>query len=200
MCNRAQEQLRVPSPPHFQTQLVPCVLYTPPRAPRSRQQYGTIAELFPLLSLPLAALQAADVVVVVAGCDPALPAVIAGLVDAPVVAVPTSSGSSGNMGGLGVLAAAVASATPGVAVVGVDDAIAAAVMAARVLRTAAVRMERLAAASAAAAAAMPASPAHAVPAVVLPPAEAHSMLPPQCVEAGLTMQAGQAQATVARAR
>jgi len=39
-----------------------------------------------------AAVRAADVVVVVAGTDGALPAVVAGLVEAPVVAVPTSIG------------------------------------------------------------------------------------------------------------
>lgn len=37
-------------------------------------------------------MRAADVVVVVAGTDGALPAVVAGLVEAPVVAVPTSIG------------------------------------------------------------------------------------------------------------
>lgn len=40
----------------------------------------------------LPAVRAADVVVVVAGTDGALPAVVAGLVEAPVVAVPTSIG------------------------------------------------------------------------------------------------------------
>ncbi len=37
-------------------------------------------------------MRAADVIVVVAGTDGALPAVVAGLVEAPVIAVPTSVG------------------------------------------------------------------------------------------------------------
>ena len=39
-----------------------------------------------------AAVRAADVIVVVAGTDGALPSVVAGLVEAPVIAVPTSVG------------------------------------------------------------------------------------------------------------
>ena len=40
----------------------------------------------------VAAVRAADVIVVVAGTDGALPSVVAGLVEAPVIAVPTSVG------------------------------------------------------------------------------------------------------------
>jgi phosphoribosylcarboxyaminoimidazole (NCAIR) mutase len=98
-----------------------------------------------------AALQAADVVVVIAGVDSGLPGVVCGLVDAPVIAVPTSNGASNGLQGLGNLVAAVSSCAPGVAVVNVDGTVPAAVMAARILRTAAARVEKLTAAAAAAA-------------------------------------------------
>jgi phosphoribosylcarboxyaminoimidazole (NCAIR) mutase len=98
-----------------------------------------------------AALQAADVVVVIAGLDSGLPGVVCGLVDAPVIAVPTSNGTSNGLQGLGNLVAAVSSCAPGVSVVNIDGTVSAAVMAARMLRTAAARVEKLTAAAAAAA-------------------------------------------------
>jgi NCAIR mutase (PurE)-related protein len=101
-----------------------------------------------------ATIQAADVVIAVTGADPALPAVLAGLVDAPIVAVPTSAGAAGSsMGGVGALVGAAACAPCGVSIVPVDDGVAAAGAAARVLRMAAARVEKLAAAHAAAQAA-----------------------------------------------
>ncbi len=59
---------------------------------------GTVACLALILISPrplcavVAAVRAADVIVVVAGTDGALPSVVAGLVEAPVIAVPTSVG------------------------------------------------------------------------------------------------------------
>jgi phosphoribosylcarboxyaminoimidazole (NCAIR) mutase len=107
-----------------------------------------------------AALQAADVVVVIAGLDSGLPGVVCGLVDAPVIAVPTSNGASNSLQGLSNLVAAVSSCAPGVSVVNIDGTVSAAVMAARMLRTAAARVEKLTAAAAAAAAPAAAAPAN----------------------------------------
>ena len=66
-------------------------------------------------------LRAARVVVVVAGMDGALPSVVAGLVSAPVVAVPTSVGYGAAFGGLAPLLAMLNACSPGVAVVNIDN-------------------------------------------------------------------------------
>jgi pyridinium-3,5-biscarboxylic acid mononucleotide synthase len=69
----------------------------------------------------LALLQAARVIVVVAGMDGALPAVVAGLVSAPVIAVPTSTGYGAAFGGLAALLTMLNSCAPGVGVVNIDN-------------------------------------------------------------------------------
>lgn len=119
----------------------------------------TIRDL-PGLMDKLPALQAADAIVAVAGADSSLPGAIAGLVDAPVIALPTSTSHTTGLAGLGGLVAAVSSCNLGVSAVGIDQAAAAAMMAARMLRVAAARVEKLTAATAAAAApvAAPATP------------------------------------------
>ena len=66
-------------------------------------------------------LRAARVIVVVAGMDGALPAVVAGLVAAPVVAVPTSTGYGASFDGLAPLLTMLNSCAPGVAVVNIDN-------------------------------------------------------------------------------
>jgi NCAIR mutase (PurE)-related protein len=66
-------------------------------------------------------LRAARVVVVVAGMDGALPSVVAGLVSAPVVAVPTSVGYGAAFEGLAPLLAMLNACAPGVAVVNIDN-------------------------------------------------------------------------------
>jgi NCAIR mutase (PurE)-related protein len=66
-------------------------------------------------------LRRARVIVVVAGMDGALPSVVAGLVAAPVVAVPTSVGYGAAFGGLAPLLAMLNSCAPGVAVVNIDN-------------------------------------------------------------------------------
>jgi NCAIR mutase (PurE)-related protein len=63
----------------------------------------------------------ARVVVVAAGMDGALPSVVAGLVSAPVVAVPTSVGYGAAFEGLAALLAMLNSCAPGVAVVNIDN-------------------------------------------------------------------------------
>ncbi len=66
-------------------------------------------------------LRAARVVVVAAGMDGALPSVVAGLIAAPVVALPTSVGYGAAFGGLAPLLAMLNSCAPGVAVVNIDN-------------------------------------------------------------------------------
>lgn len=80
----------------------------------------------------LATLQAANVVVVVAGMEGALPSVIGGLVAAPVIAVPTSVGYGASFGGLAALLTMLNSCAPGVAVVNIDNGFGAGVLAARI--------------------------------------------------------------------
>ncbi|MDQ8702558.1 nickel pincer cofactor biosynthesis protein LarB [Streptomyces sp. LHD-70] len=66
-------------------------------------------------------LRAARAVVVVAGMDGALPSVVAGLVAAPVVAVPTSVGYGAAFGGVAPLLSMLNACSPGVAVVNIDN-------------------------------------------------------------------------------
>lgn len=81
----------------------------------------------------LEAVQAADVVVCVTGMDGGIASVVAGLVDIPVVALPTSAGYGTAFGGVTPLLAALNSAAPGVVVVNVDSGFGAAMAAWRVL-------------------------------------------------------------------
>lgn len=66
-------------------------------------------------------LEKAKVVVVVAGMEGALPSVVAGLVDVPVIAVPTSVGYGASFDGLAALLAMMNACSPGVAVVNIDN-------------------------------------------------------------------------------
>jgi pyridinium-3,5-biscarboxylic acid mononucleotide synthase len=70
-------------------------------------------------SLPL--LRAARAIVVVAGMEGALPSVVAGLVPAPVLAVPTSVGYGASLGGLAALLTMLNSCAAGVSVVNIDN-------------------------------------------------------------------------------
>ena len=63
----------------------------------------------------------ANAIVAVAGMEGALPSVIAGLVDRPVIAVPTSVGYGTSLNGLAALLAMLNSCAPGVSVVNVDN-------------------------------------------------------------------------------
>ena len=64
---------------------------------------------------------AANVLVVVAGMEGALASVVAGLVDRPVVAVPTSIGYGASFGGVSALLTMLNSCAPGVSVVNIDN-------------------------------------------------------------------------------
>ncbi|MBI3827412.1 MAG: nickel pincer cofactor biosynthesis protein LarB [Candidatus Rokubacteria bacterium] len=63
----------------------------------------------------------ANVIVAVAGMDGAMPSVIAGLVDRPVIAVPTSVGYGAALGGLTPLLAMLNACAPGLSVVNIDN-------------------------------------------------------------------------------
>lgn len=76
-------------------------------------------------------LDRAGVVVVVAGMEGALPSVVAGLVDVPVIAVPTSVGYGAAFGGLAALLGMLTSCAPGVVVVNIDNGFGAGFAAAR---------------------------------------------------------------------
>ena len=76
----------------------------------------------------------ADVVVVVAGMEGALPSVVAGLVDSPVIAVPTSVGYGASFHGLAALLAMLNSCASGVGVVNIDNGFGAAHLACLILR------------------------------------------------------------------
>ena len=69
----------------------------------------------------VADLRRANVLIVVAGMEGALPSVIAGLVSRPVIAVPTSVGYGANLGGLAALLGMLNSCGSGVTVVNIDN-------------------------------------------------------------------------------
>jgi pyridinium-3,5-biscarboxylic acid mononucleotide synthase len=73
--------------------------------------------------------RASKVVVVVAGMEGALPSVVGGLIDKPIIAVPTSIGYGASFKGLSALLTMMNSCSPGIAVVNIDNGFGAAVMA-----------------------------------------------------------------------
>lgn len=79
----------------------------------------------------------ADVLIVVAGMEGALPSVVAGLADCPIVAVPTSIGYGASFNGLAPLLTMLNSCAAGVGVVNIDNGFGAAILAGQILRTAA---------------------------------------------------------------
>lgn len=78
-------------------------------------------------------LRSADVLIVVAGMEGALPSVVGGLVSSPVIAVPTSVGYGASFGGIAALLAMLNSCAAGVTVVNIDNGFGAAMAAARIL-------------------------------------------------------------------
>ena len=74
-------------------------------------------------------LESARVLIVVAGMEGALPSVVGGLVDRPVIAVPTSVGYGTSFGGVTALLAMLNSCASGVAVVNIDNGFGAGYMA-----------------------------------------------------------------------
>jgi hypothetical protein len=85
-----------------------------------RIQDAGVAGLHRILAR-LETLQSANVLVVVAGMEGALPSVVAGLVSRPVIAVPTSVGYGTNFGGVAALLGMLNSCGSGVTVVNIDN-------------------------------------------------------------------------------
>jgi pyridinium-3,5-biscarboxylic acid mononucleotide synthase len=81
------------------------------------------------LTANLDAIREASVIIVVAGMEGALPSVVAGLIDKPVIAVPTSVGYGASMGGVAALLAMLNSCAGGVTVVNIDNGFGAALAA-----------------------------------------------------------------------
>ena len=79
-------------------------------------------------------LEAARVVIVVAGMEGALPSVVGGLVSRPVIAVPTSVGYGASFNGVTALLSMLNSCAPGVTVVNIDNGFGAAFAASRINR------------------------------------------------------------------
>ncbi len=95
-----------------------------------------VAGLHRLLDhLPL--LAEANAIIAVAGMEGALPSVIGGLLDRPVIAVPTSIGYGASFGGIAALLAMLNSCAPGVSVVNIDNGYGAAHQASQINRLAA---------------------------------------------------------------
>ena len=75
-----------------------------------------------------------SVIIVVAGMEGALPSVVGGLVDRPVIAVPTSVGYGASFGGIAALLGMLNSCAPGVVVVNIDNGFGAAYAASAINR------------------------------------------------------------------
>ncbi|NES86688.1 MAG: nickel pincer cofactor biosynthesis protein LarB [Moorea sp. SIO2B7] len=78
----------------------------------------------------------ADVLIVVAGMEGALPSVVGGLADCPVIAVPTSVGYGASFKGISALLTMLNSCASGIGVMNIDNGFGAAILAGKILRTA----------------------------------------------------------------
>jgi pyridinium-3,5-biscarboxylic acid mononucleotide synthase len=81
-------------------------------------------------------IEEADVLIVVAGMEGALPSVVGGLADCPIIAVPTSIGYGASFNGLAPLLGMLNSCAAGLGVVNIDNGFGAAILAGQILRTA----------------------------------------------------------------
>src|SRR5205823_12133032 len=79
-------------------------------------------------------LHRANIIIVVAGMEGALPSVVAGMLEQPVIAVPTSIGYGASFQGLAALLSMLNSCAAGTTVVNIDNGFGAAVAAVRILR------------------------------------------------------------------
>ncbi len=78
------------------------------------------------------AMEKARVIVVVAGMEGALPSVVGGMTDRPIIAVPSSIGYGTSFGGLTALFAMLNSCVPGIAVMNIDNGFGAGCLAHRI--------------------------------------------------------------------
>jgi NCAIR mutase (PurE)-related protein len=89
----------------------------------------------------LPSIQSANVIVVAAGMEGALPSVVGGLVGCPLIAVPTSVGYGTGLGGYAALLGMLNSCASGLAVVNIDNGFGAGTIAARINSLAYAREE-----------------------------------------------------------
>ncbi len=80
-------------------------------------------------------LSRAAIVIVIAGMEGALPSVVAGMIAAPVIAVPTSVGYGASFGGIAPLLGMLNSCAPGVAVMNIDNGFGSAFLAFKIINT-----------------------------------------------------------------
>jgi NCAIR mutase (PurE)-related protein len=76
----------------------------------------------------------ADAIIVLAGMEGALPSVVAGLTDKPVIAVPTSVGYGASFGGIAALLGMLSSCSSGIGVVNIDNGFGAGALAAVIVK------------------------------------------------------------------
>jgi NCAIR mutase (PurE)-related protein len=86
------------------------------------------------LTSRLSEIRSANVLIVIAGMEGALPSVVGGFTDKPILAVPTSAGSGASFGGLAALLAMLNSCASGVSVVNIDNGFGAAYVASMINR------------------------------------------------------------------
>jgi hypothetical protein len=79
----------------------------------------------------LQSMRRARILIVVAGMEGALPSVLSGIQDRPIIAVPTSAGYGASFGGVAALLGMLSSCAPGISVVNIDNGFGAAAAAAR---------------------------------------------------------------------
>ncbi len=79
-------------------------------------------------------LKEADILIVIAGMEGALPSVVAGLVDTPIIAVPTSVGYGASFKGIAPLLTMLNSCAPGISVVNIDNGYSAGFFAAAIIK------------------------------------------------------------------
>lgn len=104
-------------------------------APVARISDVGVAGLHRLLAR-LDDIRKAEVVIAVAGMEAALPSVLGGLIDRPLIAVPTSVGYGVSIDGLVALAAMLSACAPGITVVNIDNGVGAAIAAVKIARLA----------------------------------------------------------------
>jgi NCAIR mutase (PurE)-related protein len=92
-----------------------------------------VAGLHRLLA-SLDVLRSAQVAIVAAGMEGALPSVVGGLIDRPVIAVPTSVGYGASLGGIAALLAMLNACSPNVTTVNIDNGFGAAFVASLINR------------------------------------------------------------------
>ena len=110
-------------------------------APVTRISDVGVAGLHRLLAR-LDDIRSAQVVIAVAGMEAALPSVLGGLIDRPMIAVPTSIGYGVSLDGLVALGALLSACAPGITVVNIDNGVGAAVAAVKIARLAVPEVAR----------------------------------------------------------